>query len=212
MGKTSELWGRLLAARKRRFDPPSLWIIAGANGSGKTTAYNRLTIEALRGSIWIINPDELASRISTAETLPLAEANLESVKRIEKWLYSSIDAYQTVGVETVLSTDKYRNLVARAKARGFKRHLIYVYLRTAELNVERVAIRVAKGGHDVPKDKIIDRRRRSLEQLGWFFSQANAASIFDNSGASPVLVVEKKAGRIAVHGELLPEIAAAIGR
>ena len=112
----------------------------------------------------------------------------------------------------MLSTDKYRKLVEFAKARGFKLRLTYVYLRTADLNVERVAIRVAKGGHDVPKDKIVDRRRRSLEQLSWFFAQAHAVFIFDNSGASPVLTVEKKAGRIAVHGELLPEIATAIGR
>lgn len=162
--------------------------------------------------MWIINPDDLALRIQTVEKLDREKANLEAVARIETWLYSSVDSYQTVGVETVLSTDKYRKLVEFAKARGFKLRLTYVYLRTAALNVERVAIRVAKGGHDVSKNKIIDRRRRSLEQLGWFFSQASAAFIFDNSGASPVLTVEKKAGRVMAHGDMPPEIATAIGR
>ncbi len=106
------------------------------------------------GSIWIINPDELARRIAEQEDLPLQPANLEAVRRIESWLFTSLDAYQTIGVETVLSTDKYRRLVEHARKRGFSVSLIYVFLETAELNVERVATRVRKGGHAVPEDKI----------------------------------------------------------
>jgi predicted ABC-type ATPase len=197
-------------SKKRKPDPPSLWIIAGANGSGKTTAYHRVTIEAPRGSIWIINPDELAQRISSIENLALGEANRVAVERIETWLYSSIEAYQTVGVETVLSTDKYRKLVDTARQRNFKIRLLYFYLKHVDLNVERVKIRVKKGGHAVPERKIRDRRVRSLEQLKWFFAQSNTAHLFDNSGAEPVLTVRKKAGRVTVYGELIPEIDAAV--
>src|SRR5581483_9512592 len=90
---------RLSAAR------PELWIIAGANGSGKSTAYSQASIESPAGSIWIINPDELAKRIAEHEGLPLLpDANLAAVQRIEAWLYASVAAHQTVGVETVLST------------------------------------------------------------------------------------------------------------
>ena len=79
-------------------DPPALWIIAGANGSGKSTAYERSTIEAPAGGIWFINPDALAARIADHEHLPLTpDANLEAVRRIERWLHASVDAHQTVG-------------------------------------------------------------------------------------------------------------------
>lgn len=109
------------------------------------------------GSICIINPDELSKRIERREQLPQQDANLEAVKRIEHWLYASVHAHQTVGVETVLSTDKYRRLVLEAKRRGFVVCMIFVFLSDAQLNVERVRIRVLKGGHDVPEDRIRSR-------------------------------------------------------
>lgn len=143
-------------------DPPSLWIIAGPNGSGKSSAYGAATVDERVGSVWIINPDLLTARIALTEGLDIGPANLESVQRIEAWLYASIDAHQTIGVETVLSTDKYRRLVEHAQRRGFSVNMIYVFLESAELNIKRVQTRVKKGGHDVPKDKIRSRRLRSF--------------------------------------------------
>jgi predicted ABC-type ATPase len=83
-----------------------LWIIAGPNGSGKSSAYQDASIEDSLRSVWIINPDLLTARIREVEGLPLSAANLQAVQRIEAWLEASIQAHQTVGVETVLSTDK----------------------------------------------------------------------------------------------------------
>ena len=80
------------------------------DGLGKTSAYEDLKIETSARSIWIINPDLLSARIAQTERLPLAKANLAAVRRIEAWLETSIGAYKTVGVETVLSTPKYRRL------------------------------------------------------------------------------------------------------
>jgi predicted ABC-type ATPase len=92
-----------------RTEPPVLLIVAGPNGSGKSSAYQDADIEAFGRSVWIINPDLLTTRIRHVEGLELRAANLASVQRIEAWLDASIDAYQTVGVETVLSTGKYRS-------------------------------------------------------------------------------------------------------
>jgi predicted ABC-type ATPase len=194
-------------------EAPSLWIIAGANGSGKSSAYSKVTIDAPEGSIWIINPDALSAQVADHEQIALnPDANLAAVQRIEDWLYASISAYQTVGVETVLSSPKYRNLVSRAHENGFRVRLIYVVLDSVELNVERVRIRVAKGGHDVPEDKIRERRLRSLEQLSWFFDHADLADIFDNSGAEPTLVVSKRGDDVLVFGEPIPEVVEALER
>lgn len=143
--------------------------------------------------------------------MPLTpDANLEAVRRIETWLYASIAAHQTVGVETVLSTDKYRKLVDHAHAHGFVVRLIYVFLKSADLNVERVRFRVSKGGHDVEESRIRDRRRRSFAQLGWFLGAADRVAIYDNSAAEPSLVFAKLGGDAEVYGPLIPEVAQAI--
>ena len=97
-------------------------------------------------------------------------------------------------------------MVTAAKARGFEVRLIYVLLKTAQMNIERVRVRVAKGGHAVPEDKIVERRGRSLEQLPWFLAAADGAWIFDNSGKAPQLIASKADGIITVDPSALPEI------
>jgi predicted ABC-type ATPase len=193
-------------------DRPIFWIVAGPNGSGKTSAYQDAEIEAFSRSVWIINPDILTARIQKVEGRELQDANLEAVRRIEAWLDASIRAHQTVGVETVLSTDKYRRLVDAAKELGFEVRLTYVILDSPERSIERVRLRVAKGGHSVPRRKIVERYARSLDQLPWFLEQADQASVFDNSGAQPKLIAQKKDGVITSDPHALPQIVAAVNR
>src|ERR1700730_11933103 len=120
---------------------PSLWLIAGPNGSGKSSLYGSeqnaiygdTNIADSAHSFWIINPDLLTLRIQAVEKKSLEESNLEAVRRIEAWLLTSVDSHQE---------------------RGFEIRLVYVLLRSPELNIKRVQMRVAKGGHDVPADRI----------------------------------------------------------
>lgn len=175
----------------RKADRPVLWIVAGPNVSGKSTFYDHTDIEGWGGSIWIINPDLLTQTIIERERLAVIEANLAAVQRIEQWLVASIETYQTIGVETVLSSPKYRRLVTRAHERGFLIKTIYVTLASAELQLRRIAIRVAGGGHDVPANKVVDRRRRSFAELAWFFEHVDECAIFDNSTGEPLLIAEK---------------------
>ena len=71
-------------------------------------------------------------------------------------------------------------------------------LDSADLNVERVRLRVAKGGHAVPENKIRERRERSFKQMPWFLDQADFALIYDNSGASPKLIGRKQNGLVEI--------------
>lgn len=188
---------------------PRLWIVAGPNGCGKSTAYSQRTIADFDSSVWIINPDLLTVRLRDSEKLPLADANLQAVKRIEEWLESSISVYQTIGVETVLSTDKYRRLVSKAKQLGFEVRLIYVIVDCVETQLERIRLRVLKGGHDVPADKVRARRQSSIDQLGWFFWEADQAWVFDNTGAEPDMLATKD-GNHATFGPLPDDLAVAL--
>jgi predicted ABC-type ATPase len=178
----------------RKPERPVLWIIAGPNGSGKSSLYNRSDIEGWGGSVWIINPDLLTLHIVEKEGLALQDANLKAVQRIEHWLNTSLEVYQTIGVETVLSSPKYRDLVIRARARGFEVRMLYVLLQTPELQIARVRIRVRTGGHDVPEDKIRSRRTRSLAELAWFAEHVDRLAIFDNSAGAPELMATKTIG------------------
>lgn len=197
-------------AYQKRLERPKLWIVAGANGSGKSSVYQDTEFEDTAGAVWIINPDILTARIQLVEKKDLYSANVAAAERMLQWLTASVSAYQTIGVETVLSTGKYRALVSEARSRQFEIRLIYVVLKSAALNVERVALRVRSGGHDVPRDKIIERRERSLAQLPWFFAHADQAWIFDNSGALPVEIARKHGSAIEVQPEALPDIASAV--
>ncbi|MUZ75526.1 AAA family ATPase [Agrobacterium vitis] len=193
-----------------RTEQPVLLIIAGPNGSGKSSVYANADLEMEGRSVWIVNPDLLAARISKVEAKPLPEANLTAVQRIEAWLEASIKVHKTIGVETVLSTGKYRRLVEVAKEIGFAIWFLYVVLDSPERSIERIKLRVAKGGHPVPDDKVRQRYQRSLEQFPWFLEQADKAWIWDNSGASPKTIGEKSDGVIELDESALEVVARAV--
>lgn len=180
----------------RRPERPVLWIVAGPNGSGKSSLYNRTDIEGWGGSVWIINPDLLTAKIVEQEGSAIDSANLAAVQRIESWLEASINTYQTIGVETVLSSPKYLRLVDLAHAKGFIVRMLYVVLDTVEAQYERVAIRVQTGGHNVSRDKIAARRQRSFEMLAKFYEKLDDLYIFNNSGGEPDLAAAKTRGAL----------------
>jgi predicted ABC-type ATPase len=203
----------------RKGSAPAFWLIAGPNGSGKSSLYGSYksaiygdtNITDAAHSFWIINPDLLTLRIRSVERRTLRAANLEAVKRIEAWLDASINAHQSIGVETVLSTTKYRRLVRAAKKRGFEIRLIYVILRSPELNIKRVKMRVRKGGHRVPSEKIRKRWTGSLKQLPWFLNQADWALLFDNSKELRV-VGRKKDGTVILDPSAPLALQKAVGK
>lgn len=191
-------------------ETPAFVIIAGPNGSGKSSSYGHAKLDWEERTIWINNPDLLTLRLKTAENLDTLNANLQAVNRIEKWLYASVDVHQSIGVETVLSTAKYRKLVSYARDRGFEFWLIYVVLDSEERNIERVRIRAKSGGHDVPVDKIRDRYWRSISQFPWFLDNADRAWVHDNSEAAPRLIARKVSGQITVEPDALDVVKNAI--
>jgi predicted ABC-type ATPase len=195
---------------RQKSERPVFLIIAGPNGSGKSSSYTDTEIEQSGRTIWIVNPDLLTARIHDLEGLDLMAANRAAVQRVEAWLDASIDVHKSVGVETVLSTPKYRRLVQKAKELGFAVWLVYVVLDSPERNIERVRLRVRKGGHSVRDDKVRARYARSLEQFPWFLEQADVAWIYDNSGAEPRRIGEKSGGIIALDESALPIVVDAV--
>ena len=125
----------------------NLYIISGCNGAGKTTASYTVLPEILDCREFV-NADEIARGLSPFNPEGMAiEAGRLMLRRIEELLNRN----ETFSIETTLATRSYLNLVQRAQAKGYQVHLLFFWLRTPELAVLRVAERVQKGGHNIPK-------------------------------------------------------------
>ena len=170
---------------------PTLVIVAGPNGSGKSTLVRTGALSHLFDVPAIsINADDIA-RMFAAGGQPSGEQSLYAAQVSDALLDDQIEAGRPVIIETVLSSDKYKNRVLTARAAGFKVVLVYVSVRLPEINVARVANRLILGGHDVPSDRILARRSRSHERFAWFANEADQVFVFDNSTASPTIAAFK---------------------
>jgi predicted ABC-type ATPase len=140
---------------------PNLYIISGCNGAGKTTASMTLLPEVL-GCYEFVNADGIAKGISPFRPESVAfEAGRIMLHRIEELMTAKVD----FAFETTLSTRSYRGKVLKAQELGYKVTLLYLWLPSPEMAVQRVAKRVAEGGHDIPKDVIGRRYVRGIRNL-----------------------------------------------
>lgn len=173
---------------------PQFWIVAGPNGAGKTTCVQKEPIQSLIRDVIFLNPDDRTlSKIKAIGYQGFADAPLdvqtrlfiESANEVFSELQNEIIARTPVGVETVLSSDKYRVLVENVIENRGSIGLIYVALATPSIARERVAARVRRGGHGIPEDKIENRWHRSLSNRHWFAEHATAFWVLDNSDSNP---------------------------
>ena len=103
-------------------------------------------------------------------------AQLASAEREER-----LEQNRSFASETVFSHPSKLDFLREAEARGFDTRLVFVATENPQLNVQRVALRVEQGGHDVPTDKVIARYSRALDNLDAAISIAGTVEVYDNS-------------------------------
>lgn len=132
---------------------PNLYIIAGCNGAGKTTASYTILPEILDCREFV-NADNIAAGLSpfNPETVAL-EAGRIMLRRIRELLNEGVD----FAFETTLATRSYISLIKAAHLRGYEVTLLFFWLDSPQIAFERVAKRVRDGGHNIPID-VIERR------------------------------------------------------
>lgn len=164
-----------------------LVVIAGHNGAGKTTIYRERIASALAAHLVIhINPDEVEQAITLdlgEHTLTKDEFEMRAAAEAARLRQQYLDQETNFSFETVLSDpvqDKVR-FMDEARRRGYLVLLIAVGLESIEKSKARVAIRHAKGGHNVREDKIEGRYERVLLNFAHGARAATLAIFFDNS-------------------------------
>lgn len=166
---------------------PQLYFIGGCNGAGKTTASYTVLPEILQCKEFV-NADEIARGLSPFNPESMAiEAGKLMLKRINELLH----ACESFSIETTLSTRSYAKLIKQARAKGYKISLIYFWLNSPELAINRVAQRVKNGGHNIPREVIIRRYAAGINNLFRIYMPlVDYWLLADNSTTPRIIVAE----------------------
>ena len=138
-----------------------LFIIAGCNGAGKTTASYTILPEILNCNEFV-NADEIAKGLSPFQP---EKVGIESGRLMLSRINSLLEKGEDFAFETTLSSKSYKNLILKAQKLGYHVTLLFFYLETPELAIERVKKRVSEGGHNIPKEVIVRRYNGGLKNF-----------------------------------------------
>lgn len=178
---------------------PTVMIVAGPNGAGKST----LTTDLRRRlPVPVIDPDAIARQLAPDALEHAAiEAGREAIRRRNRYLEASVSFI----VETTLSGQSIMHLFDHARECGFRVHLVFVGVENPQMLIDRVASRVAQGGHGVPSADIFRRYTRSMHNLSHAATLADRVTIFDNSvEGTPRCVAAMARGRITWRTQAIP--------
>lgn len=165
----------------------NLYIIAGCNGAGKTTASYTILPEMLNCREFV-NADEIARGLSPFQPEKVA---IEAGRLMLGRIYELLTRKEDFAFETTLSTRSYVKTVKRAQKAGYFVTLIYFWLNSPELAVARVKDRVLEGGHDVPERIIRRRYQKGVENLfKLFIPVSDFWMVVDNSENPFKLIAE----------------------
>jgi predicted ABC-type ATPase len=163
---------------------PRCIVIAGPNGSGKTT-FARDFLQREAGVVRFVNADLIAAGLS-----PLNPdlAKVAAGKLFLRELDRLADTMTDFSFETTLSGKGYRPRFIQLRNAGYRIEIVYLRLASPQLALKRIAARVRHGGHDIPKEDVLRRFDRSWQNfLTVYRPLADRWAVFDNSGAEPVL-------------------------
>ena len=138
---------------------PTLYIIAGPNGSGKTTLAKEFIEE---DGLFFLNADEIAESINPQD---ISKAYMQAGREFFKRLNEILIEKKTVIVETTLSGKYHNRVIENFKRNGYEVKLLYIFLESSNLCIDRIRFRVLKGGHSVPNEDIIRRYDRSINNF-----------------------------------------------
>lgn len=184
---------------------PVLLVVAGPNGTGKTTVTVRLREEHWSEGVEYLNADDVARDRFGDWNSP--HAVLEAARWTDARLADLLKARHGIAFETVFSSAGKVEFLERAKASGYFVRVFFIGTSDPRINAARVAGRVIEGGHTVPIEKIVVRYGRSIANLPVAIGLADRVYVYDNSeeGADARLCLRTHDGSIRKIYRELPE-------
>ncbi len=175
---------------------PVLIIIAGPNGSGKTSVTEEILEHQWLKNCIYINPDIIANEQFGGWNSN--EAVLKAAQFAQKYREECIENKKSLIFETVFSAQDKIDFVLKAKKEGYFIRLFFVSTNHPTINASRIAHRVMEGGHDVPISKIVNRYSKSIANCGVVATIVDRLYMYDNSieNKLPTLLFRAENGKI----------------
>ena len=158
---------------------PILCVVAGPNGSGKTSTTEKLLVNEWTDDCIYINPDNIAQE--QFGDWNSQSAVLKAAQKATELRYQYLEEKKSFVFETVFSSPEKLNFIYKAHEAGFFIRFFYVCTESPEINILRIAKRYLNGGHEVPISKVINRYYKSLAQATEAIQIVDRAYIYDNS-------------------------------
>lgn len=166
---------------------PEIFVIGGPNGADKTTAADTILPRRFRTNKFL-NADEIAKALAIASRIEAGRIMLERMHELR-------DHRETFAFETTLVGRSNARFLVEARNAGYRVHLAYIWLSSVDLARKRVAVRVQRGGHDIPAEDIERRYWRGLRNYFRLYQPlANRWVLCDNSGKRLVVVARGRPG------------------
>ncbi|WP_024954374.1 zeta toxin family protein [Sulfurospirillum arcachonense] len=150
-------------------------IVGGANGSGKSTFTESYLKN--KNDMLIIDPDKIARELPNNISNKDIAAGKISINKMNEYIKEN----KNFIVETTLSGNTHLKMLDKAIEEGYKTTLIYVGTENYNKNINRINQRALQGLHDIPKNDVIRRYKRSLENLKNYYNKVDEKMIFDNT-------------------------------
>lgn len=165
-----------------------LYIIAGCNGAGKTTASFTILPEILDCKEFV-NADEIAKGLSPFQP---EKVSLEAGRIMLERINDLMERKENFAFETTLATKSYKSKIFLAREKGYNVTLLFFWLQNVNLAIERVKTRVLEGGHNIEIGVIKRRYLNGIKNLFEIYLPiADEIMIFDNSEGKHDLIAQK---------------------
>jgi predicted ABC-type ATPase len=179
----------------------SIFVLAGCNGAGKSSIGGAALLES---RVTFYNPDEAARRIMAANAHlnpppTTGEVNAAAWSQGRALLERAIAQHLDFAFETTLGGQTMTELLERAAGKGIAVHVWFAGLEKVEIHIKRVRQRVARGGHDIPHQKIVERYDAARTNLIRLLPQLASVRVYDNSAEADPARGLTPAPRLLLH-------------